>query len=151
MPDSTDHIWIFDPREGSFEQCDILAPDEKFRGFRVDEAVDATAYLNLEAGDRETSHLGAEIDNATFLESLIHAAKNKAPASPRISNKERLGGIQIKRTIEQMLSEYPHLKNGNDLFQALASPAPETLDEDDLRYRDEVAGLLAELTGNPTA
>jgi hypothetical protein len=144
MPDSNNHFWRLDQREGSFEQCDILDPNECYRGFRVDECADAIAFLKLEAGDREPIHDGAASDDDKFFRDMIAAAQMiQKNAVKGMTKTERLSDIYLKRQYEIMLTSYPSLKNNPAMLEILKNPAPDLLGEDDQAHRNEMTQMLS--------
>jgi putative transposase len=148
LPDSTNHIWYHDEREGSFEQCDILNSDARYADIRVDECIDAIAYQKLEASDRATAHMGSAIDDDKFFESIITNSMNlKKAAVKGMSKQQQLADISYKRLIERTLSLYPSLINNSELFKTLSYSASDTLNEDDQDRRDAIADLISSTQG----
>jgi len=144
LPGSTNHIWIFDKRDGSFEECDLLSPNEKYRDIRVEECIDAIAFSKLEGACREPDHLGAFIDDDEFFDAIIANAKQlKKAAVKGMSVKHQLGNIPLKREIEIILRQFPRLANNSEILKTLSSAETNKLDEEEQAHRDSIAKLLA--------
>lgn len=144
LPDLTDNIWIFNEREGSFECCEFLAPDERYKGIRVDEYLDAVSYLKLEAAGREPLRLGSKIDSEKYFDDIIIKALELKRASLNgLSKQAQLADIDKKRSFEKMLLANPSLTSNTNLLEALCCKSPPPIDHDEAMYRDEVAQLLS--------
>lgn len=142
LPETLNQIWLQNERDGSFELCELLSPEERFRDCRVDECIDATQYLKLMAGDRAPTRTGAAIDTDVFFENLVAEAMKKKPSAKGKTKKEQVGDISANRLIERILSAHPNIANSPEI-QMLSNPKPNVQNEDDQHFRDEVAKLLA--------
>ncbi|WP_318556424.1 hypothetical protein [Geobacter anodireducens] len=144
LPESVNHIWIMNERDGSFEECEILAPEERYRDCRVDECIDAEKYLKLEAEDRKPSRMGAAIETDVYFQNLVAEAMQKKPSTKAKTKKEQIGDISANRLMERILSLNPNIAKSPEMLQLISKPnAP--INEEDQNFRDEVAKLLAAL------
>lgn len=143
LPESLNRIWIMNDREGSFEECEILAPEERYRDGRMEEAIDAAQYLKLEANDRSRVRMGAAIETDLYFQKLVLEALQNKPSVKGKTKKEQFGDINANRLIERILSAHPSIATSPEILQMLSNHKPNAQNEDDQHFRDEVAKLLA--------
>lgn len=144
LPETLNQIWLMNERDGSFELCELLSPEERFRDCRVDECIDATQYLKLMAGDRAPGRMGAVIGTDVFFENLVAEAMLKKPPAKGKSKKELTGDISANRIIERILRANSLIANSSEMPQMLSNSTTEVQNEDDKNYRNEVAKLLSQ-------
>jgi putative transposase len=69
-----DVIYLINENKGSFERCELLDRESRFRGYRIEEVLDLKTYQTVEKLEAETRRLQSNTTLHTYIDSIVQEA-----------------------------------------------------------------------------